>query len=364
MFPLSASNQPDVGHKTESKVDALTFIKNELRELYFVRIQRLREYKSRVKEQGERDASECVKMVSAELVATTVKELLWVSKRIQDSRRAIDLIKNMIELAKATSDVIEKEEEEIVTIAEVEKSNEEEEFVTIAEVDNSRRATREVIETNDIIEEKEQEFATIAEVVNSNKVAKVANNHIIPAGGDVVAKHKKQDKKKSCAAKFGEELESIEKKKHELKSFEKKENETTMRIEAKMEIIEKNDNELESIEKNDKELELQEISVSENTMPAGDYDLTTTLEWDTESDEDDVDHDSDECIDPVDSIEKKEQDFERIDNDEADDVDHDSDECLDHVDSIEKKEQDLERIDDDESTFSIWNKKMLGFALL
>ena len=77
-----------------------------------------------------------------------------------------------------------------------------------------------------------------------------------------------------------------------------------------------------------------------------------------------MDHDSGECLDPVDSIEKKEQDFERIDNDEADDVDHDSDECLDHVDSIEKKEQDLERIDDDESTFSIWNKKMLGFALL
>ena len=310
----------------------------------------MREQKSRMKEEGERADSEFVKMVSAELVATADKELLRVSKRVQDSRRA------MIELAKATrDDVIEKEEEEIVTIAEVEKSNEEEEFVTIAEAENSRRATREVIETNDIIEEKEEfatiakfengnkiakhapkddvtvaevenstratrevietndiieekedDFATIAEFQKTNKVAKHApkdddyaldNNHTSPAGVDVVAK---QDKKMSSAGKVGEELESIEKKKHELKIFGKK--------------------------------ELHEISVSENTMPAGDDDLSSTLEWDTETEEDDVDHDSDECLDPV--------------------------------DSSEKKEQDLERIDDDESPFWAWNKKKAGFALL
>ena len=111
MFPLSASIQADVflqrryfGQKMESKVDAFTYIKNELRELYFVRILRLREYKARVKEQGEGDDFECVKMLTAELVATTDKKLLWVRKRIQDSRVAIDLIKGMIEKAKATSD--------------------------------------------------------------------------------------------------------------------------------------------------------------------------------------------------------------------------------------------------------------------
>lgn len=46
MFPLSASN---VGHKTESIVDAFTYIKKELRELYLVRIHLLREQKSRMK---------------------------------------------------------------------------------------------------------------------------------------------------------------------------------------------------------------------------------------------------------------------------------------------------------------------------
>ena len=33
-------------------------------------------------------------------------------------------------------------------------------------------------------------------------------------------------------------------------------------------------------------------------------------------------------------------------------------------DSIEKKEQDLEMIDNDENPFDLWNKKKSGFALL
>ena len=128
-------------------------------------------------------------------------------------------------------------------------------------------------------------------------------------------------------------------------------------------MFESDDDALITSDEDDTE-ELQEISLSENTMPAGDDDLSSTLEWDTETEEDDVDHDSDECLDHVDSIEQKEQDVERIDNDEEDDVDHDSDESLDPVDSIEKKEQDFERIDDDESPFAVWNKKIVGSGLL
>ena len=228
MFPLSASNEADVGHKMESKVDALTFIKNELKELYFEKIQRLREYKLRVKEQSEGDnVSDCVKRLSAELVATTDKQLLLVRKRIQDSRMAIHAIKDMIEKEEATRDGMEKEEEEIETIAEDEKSNEEE-FVTIAVVENSRRATREVIE--------------------------------------------------------------------------------------------KKATELESIEKNEK----VSIDVTMST--------STTL-----------------------------SDLESFDGSMSMSTKL-SDECLDHVDSIEKKEQDLDMIDNDEHPFAPWNKKSLGFA--
>ena len=77
---------------------------------------------------------------------------------------------------------------------------------------------RVIDETNDIIEEKE-EFATIAKVEKSNKVAKHApkddgsdadNNHIIPAGVDVVARQKKQDEKKSSAAKLDEEMDKLD----------------------------------------------------------------------------------------------------------------------------------------------------------
>ena len=246
MFPLSASNEPE---------------KEDLKELngklndYHEMVRQLEAVKSTMTEEIKRYDSELVRLENAEMEEDVDRGLKQARRAIADLERVID------------------------------------------------------DETNDIIEEKEDEFVTIAEFEESNKVAKHApkdddsdldNNHIIPAVVDVVAKQNKQDKKKSSAAKVGEELESIEKKKHELKSFEKK--------------------------------ELQEISVSENTMPAGGDDLSITLEWDTESEEDDVDHDSDECLDPV--------------------------------DSIEKKEQDLERIDDDESPFSTWNKKMSGFALL
>ena len=103
-----------------------------------------------------------------------------------------------------------KVDEELVILEEPAAKVDEELFIADLE--------RVIDETNDIIEEKE-EFATIAKVEKSNKVAKHApkddgsdadNNHIIPAGVDVVARQKKQDEKKSSAAKLDEEMDKLD----------------------------------------------------------------------------------------------------------------------------------------------------------
>ena len=96
--------------------------------------------------------------------------------------------------------------------------------------------------TNDVIEKDEEKFATIADFEKSNKVAKHApkdddsdldNNHIIPAGVDVVVEPKKQDKKKSSAAKVDEELDILD---DEVKEIELNLNDHIARIKRLEEI--------------------------------------------------------------------------------------------------------------------------------
>ena len=225
MFPLSASNEPE---------------KEDLKELdaklndYHEMVRQLEAVKSTMNEEMKRYDSELVRLENAEVE----EDVDW---RLKQARRAIADLERVID------------------------------------------------ETNDIIEEKEEEeFSTIADFEKSNKVAEHApkdadNNHISPAGVDVVAKQNNQDKKKSSAAKVDEELDILEeevielesdlndfqariKRLEEIKSTSKKlidgeryvradteQMQLRVAVQAIMEIMEKKDKELEVIWKKMKE---------------------------------------------------------------------------------------------------------------
>ena len=154
MFPLSASNEPE-----KEDLKELNGKLNDFHEM----VRQLEAVKSTMNEEMEGYESELVRLDNADLLEDVDTGLKQARRAIADLERVID-------------------------------------------------------ETNDIIEEKE-EFATIAKVEKSNKVAKHApkddgsdadNNHIIPAGVDVVARQKKQDEKKSSAAKLDEEMDKLD----------------------------------------------------------------------------------------------------------------------------------------------------------
>ena len=163
MFPLSASNEPE-----KEDLEELNGKLNDFHEM----VRQLEAVKSTMNEEMEGYESELVRLDNADLLEDVDTGLKQARRAIADLERVID-------------------------------------------------------ETNDIIEEKE-EFATIAKVEKSNKVAKHApkddgsdadNNHIIPAGVDVVARQKKQDEKKSSAAKLDEEMDILD---EEVKEIEVK----------------------------------------------------------------------------------------------------------------------------------------------
>ena len=185
----------DKKKSSAAKVDEeLDILDDEVKEIEFnlndhiARIKRLEEIKSTLKKQKQDKKDHIARVKRLEEIKSTLK------KRKQDKKKSSAA----------------KVDEELVILEEPAAKVDEELFIADLE--------RVIDETNDIIEEKE-EFATIAKVEKSNKVAKhapkddgsdVDNNHIIPAGVDVVARQKKQDEKKSSAAKLDEEMDKLD----------------------------------------------------------------------------------------------------------------------------------------------------------
>ena len=178
MFPLSASNEP--------QKEYLKVLQGELND-YHEMVRQLEAVKSTMNEELEGYESELVRLDNAEMVEDFDRALNQARRAIADLERVIDV----------TNDISD-EEEEVASIAEVEKTNK------------------------------------VSKHAPKDDDSDVANSHIIPAGVDVVAKQKKQDKKKSSAhAKVDEELEILD---EEVKDIEFKLKDYNERIERLEEI--------------------------------------------------------------------------------------------------------------------------------
>ena len=178
MFPLSASNEP--------QKEYLKVLQGELND-YHEMVRQLEAVKSTMNEELEGYESELVRLDNYEMVEDIDRALKHARRAIADLERVIDV----------TNDISD-EEEEVASIAEVEKTNK------------------------------------VSKHAPKDDDSDVANSHIIPAGVDVVAKQKKQDKKKSSAhAKVDEELEILD---EEVKEIEFKLNDYTERIKRLEEI--------------------------------------------------------------------------------------------------------------------------------
>jgi hypothetical protein len=178
MFPLSASNEP--------QKEYLKVLQGELND-YHEMVRQLEAVKSTMNEELEGYESELVRLDNAEMVEDFDRALNQARRAIADLERVIDV----------TNDISD-EEEEVASIAEVEKTNK------------------------------------VSKHAPKDDDSDVANSHIIPAGVDVVAKQKKQDKKKSSAhAKVDEEMEILD---EEVKDIEFKLKDYNERIERLEEI--------------------------------------------------------------------------------------------------------------------------------
>ena len=178
MFPLSASNEP--------QKEYLKVLQGELND-YHEMVRQLEAVKSTMNEELEGYESELVRLDNYEMVEDIDRALKHARRAIADLERVIDV----------TNDISD-EEEEVASIAEVEKTNK------------------------------------VSKHAPKDDDSDVANSHIIPAGVDVVAKQKKQDKKKSSAhAKVNEELEILD---EEVKEIEFKLKDYNERIERLEEI--------------------------------------------------------------------------------------------------------------------------------
>ena len=178
MFPLSASNEPEKEY--------LKVLQGQLND-YHEMVRQLEAVKSTMNEELKGYESELVRLDNAEMVEDFDRALNQARRAIADLERVIDV----------TNDISD-EEEEVASIAEVEKTNK------------------------------------VSKHAPKDDDSDVANSHIIPAGVDVVAKQKKQDKKKSSAhAKVDEELEILD---EEVKDIEFKLKDYNERIERLEEI--------------------------------------------------------------------------------------------------------------------------------
>ena len=155
MFHLSASNEPE-----KEDLEELNGKLNDCHEM----VRQLEAVKSRTNEEMKEYESELVRLDNAELLEDVDSGLKQARRAIADLERLID----------ATNDVIEKDEEKFATIADFEKSNK------------------------------------VAKHAPKDDDSDLDNNHIIPAGVDVVVEPKKQDKKKSSAAKVDEEFDILD----------------------------------------------------------------------------------------------------------------------------------------------------------
>ena len=176
MFPLSASNEP--------QKEYLKVLQGELNH-YHEMVRQLEAVKSTMNEELEGYESELVRLDNYEMVEDFDRALKHARRAIADLERVIDV----------TNDISD-EEEEVASIAEVEKTNK------------------------------------VSKHAPKDDDSDVANSHIIPAGVDVVAKQKKQDKKKSSAhAKVDEELEILDEEVKDIEFKLKDYNERIKRLE-------------------------------------------------------------------------------------------------------------------------------------
>ena len=188
MFPLSASNEPE-----KEDLEELTGKLNDCHEMVrqleacHEMVRQLEALKSTTNEEMKGYDCELVRLENAELLEDVDRELKQARRTIADLERLID----------ATNDVIETDEEEFATIADFEKNNK------------------------------------VAKHAPKDDDSDVDNNHISPAGVDVVVKPKKQDKKKSSAAKVDEELDILD---DEVKEIELNLNDHIARIKRLEEI--------------------------------------------------------------------------------------------------------------------------------